>query len=365
MGLTSLHKHNLKKLVRNLEKIRGRHTELVSVYIPSGYDLNKILTHLSQEQGTASNIKDKNTRTRVIDSLEKMIRHLRIYNETPENGLAVFAGNSAERDDKLDINVWSIEPPKEINTRLYKCDQIFHTGILKDMLEHKEVYGLIIIDRTEASIGLLRGTQIIELAYKHSSIPGKMKAGGQSAQRFSRIREEATKEFLNRVNKVAEKEFLGLKNLKGILIGGPGNLKESMINGGFFNNQLKERVISIQDLGNNRDPGLRELVEKSQEILAKESIAEEKAVMNRFLKLLAKKENMVAYGIVEVEKAIEYNAVDTLLISEDIDEEFSEELEDKAEAAGTKVTFISTDTNEGKQLKGIGGVSALLRYPLY
>ena len=83
-------KFQIKKLVKELESIRGRHTELVTVYIPAGYDLNKIINHLAQEQGTASNIKDKTTRDHVIDSLEKMIRHLRLFKRTPENGLVVF-----------------------------------------------------------------------------------------------------------------------------------------------------------------------------------------------------------------------------------------------------------------------------------
>ena len=59
----------LKKFIKELEAIKGRHTELVSVYVPQGYDLIKIIQHLEQEQGTASNIKDKNNRQRVIDSL--------------------------------------------------------------------------------------------------------------------------------------------------------------------------------------------------------------------------------------------------------------------------------------------------------
>ncbi|HZX12015.1 MAG TPA: peptide chain release factor 1, partial [Candidatus Nanoarchaeia archaeon] len=102
-----MEKFKLKKFVQELKSIRGRHTELVSVYIPAGYDLNKIISHLAQEQGTASNIKDKITRTNVIDSLERMIRHLRLFKQTPLNGLAAFAGNTASQEGKQDIKVWS------------------------------------------------------------------------------------------------------------------------------------------------------------------------------------------------------------------------------------------------------------------
>ena len=172
-------KQRLKKFIKELEVIKGRHTELVSVYVPSGYELIKIIQHLQQEQGTAENIKDKTTRNNVIDSLERMIRHLRLFKRTPENGLAVFSGNKSEREGQQDIQVWSIEPPEPIKTRLYRCDQTFVLDLLREQLDVKEVYGLLVIDNREANLGFLRGTSITEVAKLESQVPGKIKAGGQ------------------------------------------------------------------------------------------------------------------------------------------------------------------------------------------
>ena len=39
----------LRKKLKELEKYRARHTELVSVYIPSGYDIQKVINQLSNE----------------------------------------------------------------------------------------------------------------------------------------------------------------------------------------------------------------------------------------------------------------------------------------------------------------------------
>ncbi len=172
-------KHKLRKFIKELESVKGRHTELVSVYVPAGYDIIKIIQHLEQESGTASNIKDARTRKNVIDSLERAIRHLRLFKRTPENGLAVFAGNASESENKIDIKVWSIEPPEPLNFRLYRCDQNFMLDALKDMLEHKEVYGLIVLDKREGNIGLLKGHSITELRDLTSGVPGKFKTGGQ------------------------------------------------------------------------------------------------------------------------------------------------------------------------------------------
>ncbi len=179
MALTSKQKFELKKLVKELSRYRGRHTELVSVYVPKGYDMNKIINHLSQEQSTAENIKSKSTRKNVIDALEKMIQHLKVYKKTPENGLAVFSGNVAEREGQSDVQVWSVEPPVHLNQRLYRCDKEFVLEPLDMMLEHKNVYGLVVMDRRDANIALLKGKTIVPLTKTHSQVPGKFRAGGQ------------------------------------------------------------------------------------------------------------------------------------------------------------------------------------------
>src|SRR3989338_1037131 len=179
MGISEKQRHQLKKFIKELEQHKGRHTELVSVYIPQGYDMSKIINHLAEEQGTASNIKSASTRKNVTDALEKMIQHLRIYKRTPENGLAAFSGNVAEREGQQDFKVWSIEPPIPLNTRIYRCDKEFLLDLLRDMMEAKEVYGLVIVDRRDAIIAHLKGKTIIPLLKTHSEVPGKTRAGGQ------------------------------------------------------------------------------------------------------------------------------------------------------------------------------------------
>ena len=167
-------KQKLKRFVRNLDKVRGRHTELVSVYIPAGYDINKIIQHLQQEQGTASNIKDKTTQQHVVDSLERMIRHLRLFKATPENGLAVFSGNVSDKESKVDIEVFSVEPPTPLKMRLYRCDQRFVLDVLKEMMDVRDTFGIIVLDKREANIGLLKGTAIIEITNMTSVFQGRL-----------------------------------------------------------------------------------------------------------------------------------------------------------------------------------------------
>src|SRR3989344_8752298 len=284
-------KQRLKKFVNTLAVVRGRHTELVSVYIPAGYELVKIIGHLKQEQGTASNIKDARTRANVTDSLERIVKHLQLFKKTPENGLVVFAGDVSKVDNKVDIQVYSIEPPEPLKVKIYRCDQTFYLDLLKDMMEHSEVYGLVAMDKRECSIGYLRGTSIKLIEYITSGVPGKTRAGGQSSNRFARVREEAAKEFYYRIGDIANKAFLGKKEIKGIILGGPGPTKEEFAE--YLNNEIRKKVIVIKDLTYTDESGLHDLVEKSHDLLANEIVTQERVMMTRFFDTLGKTPNKI------------------------------------------------------------------------
>lgn len=364
MAITENQRYRLKKFVKELDSHTARHTEFVTVYIPSGYDINKIIQHLGQEQGTATNIKSASTRKNVIDALERMIQHLRLYKQTPKNGLAVFSGNVASQEGKSDVRVWSIEPPVPLNTRMYRCDKNFQLDLLKDMLESKEVYGLIVLDARDASLALLKGKTIVPLTSTHSHIPGKFKAGGQSAMRFARNREIAIHDHLKKVADIAKDQFLQMPELKGIIVGGPGPIKNEFVDGNLLTGTLKRKIIGVKDLGYTGDFGLEELLEKCQDVLAQESVMEEKKLVGKFLETLAKRPNLAAYGEKNVLNALENGAVDTLLLSESLDEEKIERFENIAKQFSTTVEIISTETREGAQLRDIGKLGAILRYPL-
>ena len=353
----------LKRLIKELSLHRGRHTELVTVYIPAGYDLNKIIGHLQQEQGTAENIKSTSTRKNVISALEKMVQHLKLFKKTPDHGLAAFSGNVAEREGQSDVRVWSVEPPSPLNVRIYRCDKEFVLEPLRDMLEIKEVFGLVVMDRREADIALLRGKKIIPVFSLQSNVPGKYKTGGQSAHRFEQNRELAAKEFYRKIaEQMKEKLFAIRSDLKGIIVGGPGPTKYEFIESGDITAELKNKIIAVKDLSYTGDFGLQELVEKSQDTLAAEAISGEKKIMQKFMELLASKPGMVAYGKTEVERAIDSDTVEILLLSESLDDETMDHFSEKAEAKGAEVRIISTETREGSQLADFGGIAAILRY---
>jgi peptide chain release factor subunit 1 len=364
LKISSEEKYKIKKFVKNLEDFKGRHTELVSVYVPSGYDMNKIINQLSQEQGTATNIKSASTRKNVIDGLERMIQHLKLIANTPQNGVAVFAGNVAEREGQSDVQVWSIEPPVPLNLKVYRCDKEFVLEPLKEMCEYTETFGLVIMDRRDGDIGILKGKAIIPIIHTHSSVPGKTRAGGQSAQRFERLREGAAIDFYKRIGDYMKEQFLDNKDVKGIILGGPGQTKYDFYDGNYITNEVKKKIIAIKDLSYTGEFGFQELVDKSEDVLAAEEVADEKKIMNQFFTMLAKEPTKVTYGKKFVIDAVKQGAVEVVLLSEEVDEADESEIEKEAKLLGSELKIISTDTREGAQLRDMGGFAAILRYSL-
>lgn len=356
-------KLHIKHFLKEVEAVRGRHTELISVYVPSGYEITGKLNQIQQEQGTATNIKSKSTRDSVVTSLEKMIQHLRTFKKTPPNGLIVFAGNAAEREGQQNFKVWSIEPPVPLKLNLYRCDKEFVTAPLREMADDKIIFGLVVMDKREGNIALLKGKTIIPLKELHSAVPGKHKTGGQSAQRFERLREGAAIEFYKRIAGHMLDEFLeNQTELQGIIVGGPGHTKLDFVDGGYITDQLKRKIIGVKDLSYTGEFGLQELLEKSEDILAEEDVIKEKLLVREFFELLAVNERKAAYGYDDVLRITKMGAVHTILISEIIDEARLDEMEEQANLVGSTVEIISTETREGAQLKDLGGVAAILRY---
>jgi len=364
MVITAVQRYKLKKFLEELERYKGRHTEMVSVYIPEGYDINKINQHLSQEQGTAGNIKSTSTRKNVQDSLERMLQHLKLFKVTPPHGLAAFAGNVAEREGQSDLQVWSIEPPVPLKVRIYRCDKEFVLDPLQEMLEVKELYGLVVMDRREGNIALLKGKTIIPVAKTTSNVPGKTKAGGQSSQRYMRIREGEAKAFYNKLGEYMREQFIDKPEIKGIIVGGPGPTKYEFVDGNFITNEVKRKIIAIKDITYTGEFGFQELLDKCGDVLAEEDVSREKKIMNRLFELLATKPGMVSYGPAEVMKNLQIGLVDTLLLSESLADESIEQYQKEAERFSTKVEIISTETREGVQLRDIGKIAAILRYEI-
>ena len=362
MAMESDDRYNLEEFLDRMKDKRARHTELITVYVPAGFDINLITKQLESEKSTCTNIKSTATRKNVQEALENLIRIAKQMKQTPENGIALFAGN-VFKDGQEEFISEAFEPPEALNIRLYRCDQNFVLDPLEEMLEIKEVYGLVVLDRREATIGLLIGKKIKTLQRFDSMVPGKTTKGGQSAARYGRIRDNMAKEFFKKIAEETKKEFYPLgENLQGILVGGPGPGKEDWLKEGQLITALRDKVLGVKDIGYADEHGLELLVEGSRDILAEQDITREQEIMEKFFDMLGKQKDKTAYGVEEVEKALNYGAVEMLLLSKKLKKSEIKKFEKQAKETNVKIEMVSMDTEEGVQFWNLGGVGGILRF---
>jgi len=358
-------KYELEETLKEIGSYRGRHTEFITVLIPAGFNIHNVIKQIEDEKGTASNIKSNSTRKNVIDALEKVSRQLKTLGQTPENGVAVYAGNVSESEGKEDLRVWTIIPPKPLKIRMYRCDQTFIFEPLKEMIVTDEVYGLIIIERKEASIGILEGKSVRMIEHLTSGVPSKVRAGGQSAQRFHRITEGLAKEFFRRVAEVVKDSFFEMKNLKGIIVGGPIPTKEEFLETGQLVTQLKDKVIAVKDIGDTGIAGLRALVQACEDILQEQEVTKQRKILDEFFSAIGKNPEKVAYGEAEVEQRLKDGAVGKLILSKTLPKEKIHKFEELARQTNVEMHLVSNETAEGVQFDNLGSVGGLLRYAIH
>ncbi len=392
--------YSITREIKRLRSVRGYGTELISIYIPADFQLSEEVAKLREEYSQSSNIKSKSTRTNVQSAIEKIIQYLRLFRETPKNGLVVFCGNLSSNQSKTDIELFSIEPPVPLKVNIYRCDSTFMLEPLEAIVENRDTYALLVMDGREATIGTLRGSHIQIFKKLTSSAHAKVRKGGQSARRYERAIEESINDYYKRIGESINMLFEQNDfKLKGLIIGGPGPAKEGFAKSNTLNYQVK--MLGMYDTGYTDEYGLHELLDKTHDLLKEEAASIERKILERFMQERVRG-GLATFGYENTKSALEKNQVSTLIINEEAEvhvvkykcnscnqvferieiegnretkhecggtltiveaRDAVEELVEMAEKSGAEIQFVSSESSYGKEfMMGYKGIGALLRY---
>ena len=406
--------YKIRKTLDELTQQEGHGTELITVYIPKNKQLHEVINNLREEQGTADNIKSDLTRPHVVDSLSKVVQRLKLYKKTPERGLVIFCGalprEGGGPPGSEVVKAYEIDPPKDLTTFLYRCDDHFHVDILKDMLKDDNMIGILAIDAKDAGWGLLHGDKIEVLKETGSGVAGKHRQGGQSAKRFQKLREMELQYYFNRVAHITREYFIDIYPIKGLIISGPGPTKEDFIRNNYLEYRLQDMIISTIDASYSGSEGIREAFSKSSEILSNFRMVEEKKIIEKLFQHINSNTGLGSYGLKEVIEMLKNNIAEMVIITDDTElyrieikckrcQSITEDIVERqtmirrrtdlqnspcasckstdnessqqdivdyiallASQTGTKVEVISGKTEHGVMLSSLGKIGAVLRY---
>eukprot|EP00580_Thalassiosira_gravida_P018383 CAMPEP_0201674840 /NCGR_PEP_ID=MMETSP0494-20130426/38112_1 /ASSEMBLY_ACC=CAM_ASM_000839 /TAXON_ID=420259 /ORGANISM="Thalassiosira gravida, Strain GMp14c1" /LENGTH=459 /DNA_ID=CAMNT_0048157091 /DNA_START=138 /DNA_END=1517 /DNA_ORIENTATION=+ len=400
----------VKKLIKNLEAAKGNGTSMISLIIPPGTQISQISKMLSDEYGTASNIKSRVNRLSVLGAITSTQQRLKLYNKCPKNGLVMYCGTVMTDEGKeKKVNI-DFEPFKCINTSLYLCDNKFHTEDLNELLMDDEAFGFIIMDGNGTLYGTVQGSARDVLHKFSVDLPKKHGRGGQSALRFARLRLEKRHNYVRKVAEMATQLFVpdGQRpNIQGLVLAGSADFKSELMRSDLFDQRLSKIVIKMVDVSYGGLNGFNQAIEYSADTLGSVKLMKEKKLLQKYMDEISQDTGRYCFMVEDTLKALELGAVEELIVWENLEinryelrnsstsekrivhlnpeqeknesffhdpetgvelevvekESMVEWLANHFKDYGCKLEFVTDRSGEGTQfVKGFGGIGGILRW---
>jgi len=319
---TQIEMFKVKKLIKNLDAARGNGTSMISLIIPPGDQISRVNKMLSDEYGTASNIKSRVNRLSVLGAITSTQQRLKLYSKCPPNGLVIYCGTVITDDGKeRRVNI-DFEPFKPINTSLYLCDNKFHTEDLQGLLVDDEAFGFIVMDGNGTLYGKVQGSNR-EVLHKFSvDLPKKHGRGGQSALRFARLRLEKRHNYVRKVAELATHFFIvdGQRpNVQGIVMAGSADFKSELMRSDLFDPRLSKIVVKLIDISYGGEQGFNQAIDLAADALGSVKLMKEKKLLQRYMDEISQDTGKYCFMVDDTLKALELGAVEDLIVYENLD----------------------------------------------
>ncbi|AFK22946.1 mRNA surveillance protein pelota [Pyrococcus sp. ST04] len=289
--------------------------------------------------------------------VEKVNLH-RFANQLRVTGPIVYA--SREDVPLGKYHTIAIEPGTVVTIQKEKW-RSHHIERIKEAVEasKRAKVMIVVIEDGEAEIAIVREYGLDFIASIRYNIGGK---------RYNVKREEEEARFFHDIAKTML-ELFERENIEKAIVAGPGFYKEDFVK--FLKEnypELAKRVVT-DDTSMGGRTGIYEVIKRGtvDKVYAESRVSKEIHFVEKVIEEIAKN-GPVAYGLREVEEAINYGAVDVLLVLDELlkgeAREKIEELMELARNLRAKVLVVSSEHEGGDKLKALGGIAALLRFKI-
>lgn len=269
----------------------------------------------------------------------------------------------------------AVHPLQPLHCRLYSCGKRFKTEVLREQLEieNSPAYGLIVIDGSDAIIGTSQGlgtatshSTVCKLAHLQSNTASNTRRGGQSALRYSRLRDGEDLAFCRRV---AERARHVLDGVHGVVLAGKANTKHRLH--AELPQSLRVKVLCVVNLACSASiEGLRQAASCASDAAAAKHCNEAERVVRSFLESVAMPDSPAGitccYGEQQTAVALGLGAIDMLLVAADWTGQIrtKDDWQILAEAHRTKFVEIKDRTQDEVQFCKAFRIGGCLRWPL-
>ncbi|SFR63554.1 Vms1/Ankzf1 family peptidyl-tRNA hydrolase [Halogeometricum limi] len=373
----------LRRRIHAVSDAEADDDRLLTLGVAADESVGAVRERVEEERAKAEYIEEDNTDQHRRDAFERAVRVLRNYEQTPEHGLVLYVGVV---DGDVEDYVFDDVSGLAVETA-YSFDNEFDVEPLEAAVAPQQTFGLVVVERGGAALGRLDGGRVTDAEQFESEVPGKTRAGGQSAERFERERERAKEEFFERVGEAASRRFLDASSgggdsestadpndgaatpsVDGVLVGGTAVTADQFCDGDYVDSRLDDAVLGDPiPVEYATEQGLSTLAERGADRLEELERRAPEAALEAFFEALSDEaaENEVRYGDDGVGEALEYDAVETVLVSEAVEVERLRAFEERTTEQGGELTVVPVDVERGEQfVEAFEGVGAFLRFPL-
>ena len=202
------------------------------------------------------------------------------------------------------------EPPKKIGQNFYMCDKRFHLDPILEMYKEGTTFGIVFITgKMYLFYKIIKTGEHYDSKKIYSStvrLPKKQKKGGQSAQRFCRIRNNEEAAYIKKVSERVIEYFVDLETgkatVKKIIFAGPSSKKEKLKNEPLIQQYFSFNTV-IFNTSDLNDTVIFETLNNVKNLFESNNIANEEKVLDFVKNLLATTDEKTVYGVKEINEA--------------------------------------------------------------
>ena len=357
----SLADYELHERLDRLSTASADRDVLVTLAVPPDRSIGDARQPIETDYAESTTLDEQSAPKPLVKALEDVRSRLNEYEEVPEGGLALYAGVV---DGDL-VTATLDDLPVTIDEGAYEHANEFDLEPIADVTGPDATYGLLVVERGGAALGRLHGDGVEPIETFDSDVPGKSSAGGQSAERFERDRERQKRDFFDEVAERARLEFVEGEPVDGVLLGGTTGTVEDFRDEADLDHRLADDLIGEFAVEYATEQGLRQLAERGEEAIDERDRNDVREPLETFFEGLQDDEVPVAYGREEVDDALAYDAVETLLLSTALEGPQLQELGDRAIDQGGETVVVPDDFADGERFReAFDGLGALLRFPI-
>lgn len=307
---------------------------------------------------------------RAVDSISDKIRPDKVEKKLVRLGVCVESVEFHKFSNRLRIkgtivsdldtgayHTLNIEPYTELSVvKRWKPDQIERIREAIEAAKRPEVE-IVTIEEGEAAIGYLRQYGIEEVARVRQASSGKREGTDARSEFFGEVAQQL--KYADRVQT--------------FVIAGPGFIKDDFVRFLKNNNPDVAAKVVVEDVSSIGSSGFQEVLRRGaiQRVVEETRITREAQLIEALLAGIAKDDGRVAYGYDHVRRAVDYGAVETLMIADEVLRGYRERgaahveaLMRSVEHSRGRVVVFSTEFEPGQRLEKLGGIAALLRFPV-